>query len=56
MFLDLYGTNHDENIWEKPSQFIPERFATWQENAFNFIPQGGGHYQNGPDAPEKELL
>lgn len=44
VLLDLYGTNHDPRIWHKPDTFQPERFYTWQENAFNFIPQGGGDF------------
>ena len=42
--LDIYGTNHDPNIWENPDIFSPERFAEWEDNPFNFIPQGGGDY------------
>ncbi|WP_338015937.1 cytochrome P450 [Halalkalibacillus sediminis] len=42
--LDLYGTNHDPAIWESPDQFVPERFAEWNGNPFNFIPQGGGEF------------
>lgn len=42
--LDLYGTNHDPKIWDQPDEFNPNRFAQWEENRFNFIPQGGGDY------------
>lgn len=42
--LDLYGTNHDPVLWEKPDSFYPERFASWQGSPFSFIPQGGGDY------------
>lgn len=42
--LDLYGTNHDSDVWDEPNQFKPERFRNWEENPFNFIPQGGGDY------------
>lgn len=45
VLLDLYGTNHDANRWPEPDRFWPERFSQWQENAFDFIPQGGGNYQ-----------
>lgn len=44
VLLDLYGTNHDANHWQEPDRFWPERFSQWQENAFDFIPQGGGNY------------
>jgi fatty-acid peroxygenase len=47
VLLDLYGTNHDPNLWDNPEEFRPERFRQWNENSFNFIPQGGGdHYVN----------
>lgn len=42
--LDLYGTNHDPKIWKEPETFNPERFRNREENAYNFIPQGGGGY------------
>lgn len=45
--LDLYGTNHDPNIWGQPNEFKPERFARWKGSPFSFIPQGGGDYNNG---------
>lgn len=44
VLLDLYGTNHDPVIWENPEEFRPERFLQWDENSFNFIPQGDGDY------------
>lgn len=45
--LDLYGTNHDERIWEAPDKFRPERFRRWHGGAFDLIPRGGGdYYQN----------
>ncbi|HEX7065837.1 MAG TPA: cytochrome P450 [Bacillales bacterium] len=42
--LDLYGNNHDPDIWENPDVFSPERFANWEGSPFGFIPQGGGDY------------
>lgn len=42
--LDLYGTNHDPRLWEEPDTFQPERFRHWQENAYSFLPQGGGEH------------
>jgi fatty-acid peroxygenase len=40
--LDLYGTNHDRNIWNNPESFQPERFRTWNGDPNTLIPQGGG--------------
>jgi len=45
--LDLYGTNHDPNLWKNPDLFDPERFRDWKGNPFGFIPQGGGDYWMG---------
>ena len=45
--LDLYGTNRHPNDWREPEVFAPERFADWDGNLYNFIPQGGGEYKTG---------
>lgn len=42
VILDIYGTNHSEEIWEEPNTFSPERFEGWKGSPFSFIPQGGG--------------
>jgi fatty-acid peroxygenase len=41
VMLDLYGTNRDPRVWDRPEEFDPERFARGCP-AFGFIPQGGG--------------
>ncbi|MCA9912005.1 MAG: cytochrome P450, partial [Anaerolineae bacterium] len=43
VLLDLYGTNHDERLWDDPDEFRPERFENWDGDLFSFIPQGGGN-------------
>lgn len=45
VMLDLYGTDHDPRTWEHPHEFQPERFRSWNESAFNFIPHGGGDHR-----------
>lgn len=45
--LDLYGTNHDPRVWPWPDRFDPERFAAPADDAFGFIPQGGGDFLEG---------
>lgn len=42
--LDLYGTNHDPEVWENHDVFNPNRFANWEGGLYDFIPQGGGDY------------
>lgn len=44
VLLDLYGTDHDVRTWDAPEEFRPERFASWDGSAFNFVPQGGGDH------------
>lgn len=51
VFLDIYGTNHDERIWKNPNVFYPERFTYSDKNPYNFIPQGGGDYETGHRCP-----
>lgn len=45
--LDLYGTNHDAELWDNPDIFNPDRFTGWDKSPFDFIPQGGGDYMMG---------
>lgn len=42
LMLDLYGTNHHPDSWGAPDKFHPDRFRDHEEDAFDFIPQGGG--------------
>lgn len=47
VLLDLYGTNHDADLWKNPGRFRPERFAEREPGSFDLIPQGGGsHHHN----------
>ncbi len=49
--LDLYGTNHDGEVWEHPDTFDPEHFRDWDRSPYNFIPQGGGDFDIGHRCP-----
>jgi fatty-acid peroxygenase len=51
VLLDLYGTDHDARIWQDPGEFRPERFRRWNGSPFNFIPQGGGDYDDNHRCP-----
>lgn len=55
VLLDLYGTNRDGRLWAQPELFRPERFATWDGDAFAFLTQGGGDAATGHRCPG-ELL
>ncbi|MCB2657626.1 cytochrome P450, partial [Listeria monocytogenes] len=39
---DLYGTNHDSQLWEEADRFKPERFRSNSPSPYCFIPQGPG--------------
>lgn len=47
VLLDLYGTNHDARTWASPHLFRPERFAHWSRSPYDFVPQGGGSFEEG---------
>jgi len=51
VMLDVYGTDHDQRIWENPNEFQPERFKEWRGGLFDFIPQGGGDSAKGHRCP-----
>lgn len=51
VLLDLYGTDHDAWLWDKPEAFRPERFRQWERNLFDLIPQGGGDYYRNHRCP-----
>lgn len=45
--LDLYGINRHPDSWKDADSFKPERFASWKESPFAFVPQGGGDHHAG---------
>jgi fatty-acid peroxygenase len=42
VLLDLWGHNHDEQLWGDPYTFRPERFLGHDIGAFELVPQGAG--------------
>lgn len=47
VLLDVYGTTHSPALWERPDDFLPERFRDWSGSPFDMIPQGGGDHATG---------
>jgi fatty-acid peroxygenase len=42
VLLDLWGQNHDEELWGDPYAFRPERFVGHRPGPFELVPQGAG--------------
>ncbi|NGN67547.1 cytochrome P450 [Streptomyces sp. A7024] len=42
VLLDLYGQNHDPELWPRPYVFDPERFVGREPGRDELVPQGGG--------------
>lgn len=55
VLLDMYGTNHDPQIWKRPYEFYPERFKEWKGSLFDFIPQGGGDPEKTHRCPGEDI-
>jgi fatty-acid peroxygenase len=51
VLLDVYGQNHDPELWPDPYAFRPERFLDREIGAFDLIPQGGGDPRTGHRCP-----
>jgi fatty-acid peroxygenase len=55
VLLDLYGQNHDADVWGDPYAFRPERFLGRDIGAFELVPQGGGDPRTGHRCPGEQL-
>ena len=55
VLLDLYGQNHDEELWGDPYAFRPERFIGREIGAFELVPQGGGDPRPGHRCPGEQI-
>ncbi|MEU8563419.1 cytochrome P450 [Streptomyces cyaneofuscatus] len=42
VLLDLYGLDHDPDLWPEPYRFDPSRFLAAPQPADALVPQGGG--------------
>jgi fatty-acid peroxygenase len=56
VFLDLYGQNHDPDVWGDPYVFRPERFVNHDIGPFELIPQGGGDPRTGHRCPGEQIV
>jgi fatty-acid peroxygenase len=59
VLLDLWGQNHDADLWEDPYAFRPERFLADGQvreiGAFELVPQGGGDPHTNHRCPGEQL-
>ncbi len=55
VLLDLYGQDHDPDVWGDPYAFRPERFLGRDIGAFELVPQGGGDPRTGHRCPGEQL-
>jgi fatty-acid peroxygenase len=55
VLLDLYGQNHDPDLWDDPYAFRPEQFLGREVGAFELVPQGGGDPRTGHRCPGERV-
>ncbi|MGY1809054.1 cytochrome P450 [Blastococcus sp. SYSU D00669] len=55
VLLDLYGQNHDPEVWGDPYAFRPERFLGRDIGAFELVPQGAGDPRSGHRCPGEQI-
>lgn len=53
--VDLYGTNHHPDLWDRPEVFDPARFRGWSGNPDTLVPQGGGEAATGHRCPGESV-
>jgi len=56
VLIDLYGQNHDADLWGDPYVFRPERFLGHDIGPFELIPQGGGDPRTGHRCPGEDVV
>jgi fatty-acid peroxygenase len=56
VLLDLYGQNHDPDLWGDPYAFRPERFLDREIGAFELVPQGAGDPRTNHRCPGEQVV
>jgi fatty-acid peroxygenase len=55
VLLDIYGQNHDPELWPDPYRFDPGRFLDREPGRDELIPQGGGDPRTGHRCPGEDV-
>ena len=55
VLLDLYGQNHDPDLWDLPYTFEPQRFLDRPPRRDDLVPQGGGDRATGHRCPGEDV-
>ena len=55
VLLDLYGQNHDPDLWPRPYVFDPARFRGAPVRPDELVPQGGGDPATGHRCPGEDI-
>ncbi|MGC9501724.1 cytochrome P450 [Streptomyces sp. WG7] len=55
ILLDLYGQNHDPDLWDEPYAFHPDRFLDRPPQRDELVPQGGGNRTAGHRCPGEDI-
>ena len=56
VLIDIYGQNHDPELWADPYTFRPERFLGHDIGEFELIPQGGGDPRANRRCPGEQVV
>lgn len=55
LLLDLYGRDHDPDVWPRPCDFDPCRFMGREPPPNDLVPQGGGDARSGHRCPGEDI-
>jgi fatty-acid peroxygenase len=55
ILLDLYGQNHDPDLWDAPYAFAPQRFVGRPPHRDELVPQGGADRATGHRCPGEDI-